>query len=154
MATFVELVAYIESQNAVYHLDYASLHLDGGHSPYNDSVISSDKCKHYLIKWHYSLHSSFQYQNSTKTKKESSHPLKNQGLRALRNYSNSIHKRHLYGLFSRFCIHFSRFCSPYFILSKQFSQLLLLKYYFFIFVTLSIYSSGHFHVLLTIPFCS
>lgn len=80
----------IQLFTAVHHLDFATLHLDGGHSPYMNKNLLSVECKHSKPSTFYSCTAHFSTkivpEGKMKARKCPFHRL----LRAFQNYSNSI----------------------------------------------------------------
>lgn len=76
--------------SAVHHLDFASFHPGGGHSPYRNSVACPEECKHSLSNRYYSCTAHFSTKIvPTDIKKARKRPFYRL-LRAFENYSNSI----------------------------------------------------------------
>lgn len=76
--------------SAVHHLDFASFHPGGGHSPYRNSIACPEECKHSLSNRYYSCTAHFSTKIvPTDIKKARKRPFYRL-LRAFENYSNSI----------------------------------------------------------------
>ena len=74
----------------MHHLDSASLHLDGGRSPYMNRNLLSVECKHSKPSIFYSCTAHFSTKIVPQGKKQARKCPFHQALRAFENYSNSI----------------------------------------------------------------
>ena len=74
----------------MHHLDSASLHLDGGRSPYMNRNLLSVECKHSKPSIFYSCTAHFSTKIVPQGKKQARKCPFHQALRAFENYSNSF----------------------------------------------------------------
>ena len=80
--------------SAVHHLDSASLHLDGGRSPYMNRNLLSVECKHSKPSVFYSCTAHFSTIIVPNGKKQARKCPFYRLLRAFENYSNSLREQH------------------------------------------------------------